>query len=98
MSSGGNSSQSPFFSRRAMLGFLAPSNRVNVGVIGVGRQTVYVNLKQFLAMPEVHIAALCDVDSWRLDNAKRQVEEGSGSKGVKTYREYRELLADKSID
>ncbi len=84
--------------RRAVFGALAPSNRVTVGVIGVGRQTVFVNLKQFLAMPEVHIAALCDVDSWRLENARKQVQEGSGSKGVKTYRDYRELLADRSID
>lgn len=85
-------------SRRALMGALAPSNRVSVGVIGVGRQTVYVNLKQFLSMPEVHIAAVCDVDAWRLENAKRQVEEGSGSKGCRTYRDYRELLADRSID
>ena len=80
------------------LGAYAPSNRVTVGVIGVGRQTVQVNLKQFLAMPEVQIAAVCDVDSWRLDSARRQVEEGSGAKGCKTYRNYKELLADTSID
>lgn len=70
----------------------APSNRVRVGVIGVGRQTVYVNLKQFLEMPDVEVAALCDVDTWRLDEAGKKVP------GAKKFRDYRELLADKSID
>ena len=32
------------------LGAYAPSNRVTVGVIGVGRQTVEVKLKKFLEM------------------------------------------------
>lgn len=81
-----------------VLGANAPSNRVRVGVIGVGRQTVYVNLKQFLKMEDVEIAAVCDVDAWRLENARRQVEEGSGKKGVRTYGNFRELLADGSID
>ena len=63
----------PLFARAS-----APSGRVRVGMIGVGRQTVFVNLKQFLSMPEV--AAVCDVDRWRLENGKRQVEEGAGRK------------------
>src|SRR5512139_2721816 len=79
-------------------GAFAPSNRVTVGVIGVGRQTVFVNLKQFLSMPDVQVVAVCDVDSWRLENARRQVEEGSGAKGCKTYGNYKDLIADKSID
>ena len=66
-------------------------------MIGVGRQATQVNVKQFLTMPDVRIAAVCDVDSWRLENARRQVEEG-GHKGVRTFRDYRDLLADKSID
>ena len=82
----------------ALLGKAAPSNRVTVGMIGAGRQMVQVNLKQFLAMPDVEVVAVCDVDSWRLDNAKRQVEEGYGKKGCAAYKDYRELLADKSID
>jgi predicted dehydrogenase len=62
-------------------------------MIGMGRQTMVVNLKQFQAMPEVEVAAICDVDSWRLEQARQKV-----SKGCKAYRNYRELLADKSID
>jgi predicted dehydrogenase len=82
----------------ALFGAAAPSNRVNVGVIGVGRQTVIVNLKQFLAMPDVQVTAVCDIDAWRLENARQQVDKGYGKTGCKTYRDYKELLADKSID
>ncbi len=90
----------PLFLPAAVLGKHSPSNRITVGVIGVGRQTVTVNLKQLLAMPDVEVAAVCDVDTWRLENGRQQVEgarSGSG-KGCKTFRDYQELLADKSID
>ncbi len=80
-----------------MAGRAAASNRITVGVIGVGRQTVQVNLKQFLKMPDVQVVAVCDVDYWRLENARKQVEDG-GNKGCKTYRDFREVLADTSID
>ena len=88
----------PLFVPARMFGANAPSNRVNVGMIGVGRQCVQVNLKQFLAMPDVRVTAVCDVDSWRLDNAKKQVDTAYGGAGCKTFRDYKELLADKSID
>jgi predicted dehydrogenase len=86
-------------------GKAAPSNRISVGVIGVGRQTVQINLVQFLGMPDVQVVAVCDVDAWRLDNARKQVEDAyakqaasTAYKGCKTYQDFRELLADKSID
>lgn len=95
----------PLLAPAALFGRAAPSGRVNVGVIGAGRQTVSVNLKQFLAMPDVQVTAVCDVDRWRLDNARQQVEAGyarlssSGVyKGCRTFVDFRELLADRSID
>lgn len=80
------------------LGKPSPSNRITVGMIGVGRQTVQVNLKQLLAMPDVDVVAVCDVDSWRLERAKAQVEQAYNKTGCRTFRDYKELLADKSID
>jgi myo-inositol 2-dehydrogenase / D-chiro-inositol 1-dehydrogenase len=80
------------------LGKPSPANRVTVGMIGVGRQTVQVNLKQLLAMVDVDVVAVCDVDAWRLGRAKAQVEQAYKRTGCKTYADYRELLADKSID
>ena len=86
-------------------GKAAPSNRITVGVIGVGRQTVQVNLPQFLGMPDVQLAAVCDVDAWRLGNAQKQIADGYARqaasatyKGCKTCKDFREVLADKSID
>jgi len=83
----------------------SPNSRITVGVIGVGRQTVRVNLKQFLGMPDVQVVAVCDVDSWRLANAKKQVEDEyakqtrSGSyKGCTIYKDFRQLLGDERID
>lgn len=83
----------------------AASERITVGLIGVGRQAYQVNLKQFLAMPDVQIVAVCDVDSWRLENARKRIEEEYGKnrpsgtyKGCDAYVEYRDLLARKDID
>ena len=58
-----------------LLAKASPSNRVTVGVIGIGRQTLHTNLPQFFSMPDVQVTALCDVDAWRLANAKKQVED-----------------------
>jgi predicted dehydrogenase len=86
-------SLAPAFIPASLLGQNAPSRRITVGMIGVGRQCRQVNIPQLLSMPDVEITAVCDVDSWRLANAVQQV-----GRGVKPYRDYRELLADKSID
>jgi predicted dehydrogenase len=88
-----------------LLGKVNPSNRITVGVIGIGRQTVNINLPQFFSMPDVQVTALCDVDAWRLANAKKQVEDAyaqqsaSGRfKGCTTYKDFRELLVNPSLD
>jgi predicted dehydrogenase len=61
-------------------------------------------------MPEVlkynqaRIMAVCDLDSKRVQDAKKFVEEhytkqtGKRYKGVKTYEDYRDLLSNKDID
>jgi len=82
----------------------APSQRINVGMIGMGRQAVLVNLRQFLKMGDVQIVAVCDVDAWRLESAKKAVEAGyaqqkpGGYQGCQTHRDFQELLARKDID
>lgn len=88
-----------------LLGKASPGNRVAVGVIGIGRQTVHTNLPQFFAMPDVQVVAVCDVDAWRLANAKKQVDaayaqqSATGAfKGCAAYQDFRELLARPAID
>ena len=49
----------------------AAGDRITVGMIGMGRQAYLKNMKQFLAMDDVQLVAVCDVDSWRLDNARK---------------------------
>ena len=86
-------------------GRAAPSERIGIGMIGMGRQAHYSNVKAFLASPDTTVVAVCDVDGWRLDNAQRNVEEHyakqqtSGTyKGCSVYRDFRELLARDDID
>jgi predicted dehydrogenase len=86
----------------------APSARINVAVIGTGGQGI-VNLKQLLTEPDVHIAALCDLNDesdYRafyyggtagLKPALKLVAEKAGE-ACPTYRDYREMLERKDID
>ena len=43
-----------------------PSNRIGVGMIGLGRQCLAYNLRLFMQAADVQVVALCDVDRWRL--------------------------------
>jgi len=61
-------------------GRTAPSNRVAVGMIGLGRQGIRVNLAQLLEMDDVQVVALCDVDSWRLEQARLKTEAAYAEK------------------
>jgi len=86
-------------------GRVAPSERITVGMIGVGRQAVAYNLKWFLQSPETQVVAVCEVDSWRLANARKTVEEQyaaekqSGTyKGCAAYGDFGEILARDDID
>lgn len=47
-------------------GKVAPSNRIGVGMIGLGRQSLAHNLPVFMRASDAQVVALCDVDRWRL--------------------------------
>ncbi|MHC4800470.1 MAG: Gfo/Idh/MocA family protein [Planctomycetota bacterium] len=86
-------------------GKVAPSNRITVGMIGVGRQVIYTNLKSFLQAPDVQVVALCDVDRWRLSVTNERVVSIYGKNkrcgkfsDVPRYTDFREVLARKDID
>lgn len=81
------------------------NDRISVGMIGVGRQAWHVNMPQFFKMPDVQITAVCDVDAWRLNNAKDKVEKTYQEKfdkhtykGCDTYADWREVIARDDID
>jgi predicted dehydrogenase len=86
-------------------GTVAPSNRITLGFIGTGRQATYANLPGFLKESDAQVVAVCDVDSWRLDKARQQVEEyyskaapAGTYKGCATFPDWRELIARQDID
>ncbi len=82
----------------------SPANRINVAVIGIGRQTVSPNIPQFLKSDNAQIVAVCDVDAWRLANGQKQVndyysqQKGSVYKGCDAYADFREVLVRKDVD
>jgi hypothetical protein len=87
-----------------LLGNNSPANRINIAVIGIGRQTVNPNIPQFLKSEDAQIIAVCDVDSWRLENGQKQVndyysqQKGTTYKGCDAYSDFREILLRKDID
>lgn len=100
----------------SVFGKNAPSNRITVGMIGLGRQGVSNNLQGtskmdpnripgLLDIPSAQVVALCDVDSWRLKNAKQIVDahDAKGKspgqyKGCSIYEDFRDIIARKDID
>ena len=64
-----------------------------VGIRGQGNEHIHV----YSQMPNVEIAALCDVDENILNQRMQQVA-GSGKKKPAAYTDVRKLLEDKSID
>jgi predicted dehydrogenase len=72
------------------------ANTVRVAVVGFnGRGKAHINA--YLKIPDVEIAALCDVDESVLENGCRMVEK-AGKKRPATFTDYRRLLEDTSID
>ena len=94
----------PLILPHRILGADAPSKKITMGFIGCGRQAYFANLPGFMKTAGVQVVAVCDVDAWRLGEAKKLVEafytkqQGGGFKGCAVYKDFRELLADESID
>jgi predicted dehydrogenase len=88
----------------SVLGPYSPSNRINIGCIGTGRISREHDMPEILKYNQARITAVCDLDSKRVQEAKKFVEDhytkqtGKRYKGVKTYEDYRDLLANKDID
>lgn len=76
---------------------VAPSNRINIGVIGTGGQAGGLT-KNAMAHHFVRVVALCDVDKGQLAKAKEEVDKEYGNNDCAVHADYRELLARKDID
>jgi predicted dehydrogenase len=74
----------------------SPNNTVRVAVVGFnGRGKAHISA--YLKMPNVEIAALCDVDQSVVDGGCKTIE-AAGKKRPATFADIRKVLDDKSID
>nr|PZN88127.1 MAG: hypothetical protein DIU54_03020 [Acidobacteriota bacterium] len=64
-----------------LFGQFSPANRINVGAIGTGRISRAHDLPGIWKFDTARIVAVCDVDSRRVADAKRLVEESTDHHG-----------------
>jgi myo-inositol 2-dehydrogenase / D-chiro-inositol 1-dehydrogenase len=95
----------PLVLPRSIFGADAASKKITLGMIGMGRQMMALNLPPFLRAPECVVAAVCDVDAWRLEQGLKAVQshyakqKSSGSyKGCEADKDFREVIAREDID
>jgi len=87
-----------------VFGKTSPSNRINVGAIGVGRISRDHDMPETLVFDSARIMAVCDLDSKRVAEAKTFVNDyyaklaGKPYDGVTMYADFRELLANRDVD
>lgn len=93
----------------SVFGATAPSNRISIGAIGVGRISRGHDMPGVLQYTGVagrdnRIVAVCDLSVERLDSGKKFVDDqytkrlGKPYTGTLGYANYKELLANKDID
>jgi hypothetical protein len=88
----------------SVIGKNAPSNKINIGAIGVGRISREHDMLETLKYDQARIMAVCDLDSKRLADGKKYVNDfytkktGKQYDGVTMYDDHRALLQNKDID
>lgn len=94
----------PAFVPARVFGKNAPSNRITLGCIGMGRKG-RGDLREFLGFDRVQVVAVCDVDANRMQAARDMVDAWYRSKSKTNhdsactgYRDFRALLARPDID
>jgi predicted dehydrogenase len=78
-------------------GSVAPSERITLGVIGVGPRCTY-DLTSMLKLDDVQCVAICDVQASRREAAKKLVDGKYGNSDCAVHRDFRELLDRKDVD
>src|SRR6201996_4803166 len=88
----------------SVFGQTSPSNRINIGAIGVGRISRGHDLPGIWKYDQANIMAVCDLDANRVELGKALIngyyskKTGKPYDGVTGYHNYHELLANKDID
>lgn len=82
-----------YFKNRIM-----PWDQLNIGAIGINGMG-WANVKAAMKVPGVNLVAVCDVDKSVIANRLGELSKaGVSTSGIKTYDDYRKLLAQKDID
>lgn len=89
----------------SVLGKNPPSGKINIGQIGCGRIARSHDMAETLPFDSARLMAVCDLDSKRLADGKKLVEDfytkKTGKAGyidVKMYSDYHEMLLNPDID
>jgi predicted dehydrogenase len=78
-------------------GAVAPSEKITLGVIGIGPRCTY-DLQAMLGLPDVQCVAIADVQASRRDAGKTLVDKHYGNQDCILFRDFRELLQREDID
>ena len=78
-------------------GYIAPSDKIVLGAIGVGRQGSG-DLRGFLSNQDVRVAAICDVQQATRERISTAVNLRYGDTACAIYNDFRELLARPDLD
>ncbi len=78
-------------------GAVAPSEKITLGVIGIGPRCTY-DLQAMLGLPDVQCVAIADVQASRRDAGKTLVDKHYGNQDCVLFRDFRELLQREDID
>jgi predicted dehydrogenase len=73
------------------------NNRVRIAVVGIHGMG-QSHIKEFAALPDVEVAALCDVDENLFGDVIKKHFTGKNRRAPKTYTDLRKLYEDKEID
>jgi len=67
-------------------------------MVGMGRQANYSNVVAFLHADDARVVAVCDVDRWRLNNAKKKVDARYKTTDCLATTDWRDIVARDDID
>jgi len=78
-------------------GYVAPSNRIVMGFIGVGTMGRY-DMEMFMNQPDTQVAAVCDVQRKVREAARSRADEYYGKKVCADYNNFWEVTERDDID
>jgi predicted dehydrogenase len=77
---------------------ISPAEKVTVALVGCGAMG-RADLRDFIRLPEVEVAAVCDVDRRQADAALRDLEDGKRpTESVRQEQDFRRIIDRKDID